>query len=124
MTVRRETGADRIRLTPNYSVDLDSLDPDWEIGRNSGQDVYLGSGADSLYTYNGTDLAPVPTTTPDFATCQKPLPYGTRIKLESLQVPASYCVRTSERRYAFLTVLDVTGPVVLDVTVWDPPRPA
>lgn len=124
-TVRRTTGADRIELAPGYAVDLDSQATDWEISRGSdGQDVEFSGGACCLNANNNTELAPVSIVTPDVATCQKPLPFYSQIQLASLDVPAHFCVRTSEGRYAFLTVLAKTPTLVLDVTVWDPPRPS
>lgn len=122
-TVRRQTDV-RIELARDYGVDLDSQATDWETSRSSqGQDLDFYSGG-YLNARNNTELAPVPTATPDVATCQKPLPYYGSIELATLDLPAHYCVRTSEGRYAFLTVLAKTPTLVLDVTVWDPPRPS
>jgi eukaryotic-like serine/threonine-protein kinase len=120
--VRRRTGADRIRLAPGYAVDLDSLADDWAVQRGNG-DLYLEQSGTQIDVQNG-DLSPVSGTTADYATCARATTYYSRVDLRNLTVPSSYCVRTSENRYAFFAVLDTTGPVVLDVTVWDPPRPA
>jgi hypothetical protein len=47
--------------------------------------------------------------------------YYTDISLRNVTLPGSYCLKTSEGRTAFVTIVDTSGPVVLKVTVWDPP---
>lgn len=34
----------------------------------------------------------------------------------------SFCARTSDRRFAFVAIVDPKVPVALDITIWDPPR--
>ncbi|MGH3896669.1 MAG: serine/threonine protein kinase [Pseudonocardiaceae bacterium] len=123
VTVRRQSGDRPLRLTANYYADLDSLAPDWEVANRGvdGADLYLDSSGSTLYSKNGADFAPV-SGPPDYTTCQKETAYFPGINVNDDRSGFSFCVRTSNRRFAFVTIVDPKMPVALDITIWDPPR--
>jgi hypothetical protein len=105
-------------------VDLDSTDPTW--------DAHDGGGYGDLYydpphgiRLGNSDLAYVGGAG-SYETCAIQSGYtGEAINGTNLRTGTSACVRTSEKRYALITITKlVTNParqVQLEVTVWDPP---
>jgi hypothetical protein len=125
--VRRATGTEAITLRPSYGVDLDNnTSPNWAVavgGANNGRDVGSGSSADRLY-FTG-DYAVV-TGAPEYATCARETGY-TRggIELGSLQTGDNICVRTSEDRYALVTIVTAAEQAIqFRAVVWDPVIPS
>jgi hypothetical protein len=124
--VRRTTEGKSLPLTisDRYMVDLDSTDPTW--------DAHDGGGYGDLYydpphgiRLGNSDLAYVGGAG-SYETCAIQSGYtGEAINGTNLRTGTSACVRTSEKRYALITITKlVTNParqVQLEVTVWDPP---
>lgn len=125
--IRRETGAQPIRLTDRYSADLDSVEPDWGVTDMFGGDTdvrlqpYSAPSSDSLDAYNGAEFAPVEGG-PDLATCERATEYYSGLQLDDTAPGYSFCARTNGGRYAFVTILDPAEPVQLDVVVWEKPQ--
>lgn len=117
VTVRRASGDRPLSFAPRYDVDLDSLAQDWSINDPSAEKDIENFASGS---YLGGDFSPV-TGTADIAECVRATVYISQIELEQIDPGASYCVRTSGGRFAWMTVLDAAQPVTLDITVWDPP---
>lgn len=125
VTVRRQSGDRPLRLTAGYQADLDSLAPDWEVASRgvNGADIHLVKEISyyKLASENGVDFAPV-SGPPAYTTCQNATAYYSGINLNDDRSGYSFCARTSNRRFAFVTIVDPKVPVALDITIWDPPR--
>ena len=125
--VLRSTGENPLTLTAGYSADLDTMDPAWDVeysARNARLDINF-SGSFGLISQSATDLALVDGPA-SYDTCLKATGYTKDSVEDQLQAGSTVCVRTSEKRYAFLTVKklvprDNPDKIQLDVTVWDPP---
>ncbi len=129
VTERRTTGSDPITLRPSYGVDLDDTTSlNWNVGTGciglcDGRDVgFQGDG--SAVNFVG-DYAVVsgPVT---YATCARETAY-TRGGIErgSLRTGETVCVRTSENRYAVVTIGGASEQAMqLRLTVWDPQIPS
>ncbi|MDN5920664.1 MAG: hypothetical protein L0I76_37115, partial [Pseudonocardia sp.] len=124
VAVRRQSEIP-LTISLEYSVDLDSAQPNWKI-----QSGNTGPGVDVMYyeTRQGKDDGLIQGAGGDVArvqgsrsyrTCEAATGYTGEVKAAPW---ASYCVRTSERRFAYLTVRsEGAGQGVFDVVVWDPP---
>lgn len=117
---RRTSGAEAITLRPNYGVDLDdSTSPNWKVGVGCcGRDVGFAYDTSRLYISN--DYAVV-TGPPQYATCSHETGYTNgALERGSLHAGETLCVRTSESRYAFVTVVGVSDQAFqFQATVWD-----
>jgi serine/threonine protein kinase len=124
--VRRTTvGGNPLTLSENYSADLDTRDPAWDVALfaastpsaryDIGVPIY-----EALDNNTKSDLAVV-SGPRSFGTCRSATGYSGSV--EGLRAGKKVCVKTSERRLAFITIKKVeVGPqIVFDVTVWDPP---
>jgi hypothetical protein len=122
VTVRRTTGPGAITLRPSYGVDLDDdTSPNWSVGRGCcGRDVGWDGSGSVLYISN--DYAVMPATA-DYTACSHETAYTTGpVERGSLQPDENICVRTSDNRYALVTIVAVSDQAVqFRATVWDPP---
>ena len=125
--VRRTTEAEPITLRPSFGVDLDNITSEnWAVaagGTGSGRDVAPNSNGDTLYFIG--DYAVV-TGAPEYATCARETGY-TRggIEIGSLQPDDNICVRTSENRYALVTIVTAAEQAIrFRAVVWDPVIPS
>jgi hypothetical protein len=120
--VRRTTGTGSITLRPSYGVDLDNnTSPNWAVtgdGLANGHDIAWRWDASSL---NFTGDFAVVTGAPEYETCAVETGY-TRggIDRGSLQAGENICVRTSEDRYALVTVVGADEQAFeFRTVVWD-----
>jgi hypothetical protein len=128
--VRRSTGSHRLTLADGDAADLDSMDPAWGVhdkpALRRGYDIQFADGG--LIGRAGTEFAPV-SGHPSYKTCINAIGSYIRDVYPGMQL----CVRTNEKRLAFLTVKNVMKvkentsqafpiQIQLDVTVWDPPH--
>jgi hypothetical protein len=126
--VRRSTGDRLITLSRGYSADLDSMNPNWDVGyaeTESRFDVsFSGGGAGELHGDAKSDFAVVGGT-PTVETCRSATGYINRLDSDEARVGVNLCMRTSERRFASIYIEKVIGEnrdqIQLRVTVWDPP---
>jgi hypothetical protein len=120
--VRRSTGDKVLTLTDGYSADLDSTDPSWDVKYDENQYKDIELYYRGLIAENG-DMAVV-SGAPRYETCRDATAYQAEIEESALDSGLKVCIRTSEKRHAFVTVKKVTDEgnrVQLDVVVWDPP---
>jgi hypothetical protein len=127
VTVRRSTGKNPLVLSDRYYADLDSTDPSWDVHPDETGDFDIG-----FYGYNqgaglraggNSDLAVV-SGSANYDTCLKATSYESEI--EPITPGSKICVRTSDQRFAFITVdklslADTPESIELSVVVWDPP---
>jgi hypothetical protein len=109
-------------------ADFDSMNPAWDV-RNSGfsdrQDVFWDHGG-RLSGFRGGEFAVV-SGSADYEICSTATGYRTSLDLREAQPGMNLCVRTSENRYALVTIKKIVGgedlrrQVQLGVVVWDPP---
>jgi hypothetical protein len=120
VAVRRSTGKNPITLTDQYAADLDSKDGGWAVANaaaNSDWDIEFewgGLGA-------AEDLAMVKGPV-KYETCQNATGYRVTLDEKYVESGTRLCVRTSEDRFAFVTIKDVDSDpaqIALDVTVWE-----
>jgi hypothetical protein len=122
INVRRSTGDKVLTLTADYSADLDSMPPGWGVKfeENDYKDIEVHHS--NLVSENG-DMAIV-SGAPKYETCQDATAYQFEVEWRYVRPGLKVCVRTSENRYAFVTVKKFnkeTDDIQLDVVVWDPP---
>lgn len=135
VTVRRQTGNVPIKLKVGYGVDLDdNVSPNWSAkfgpaGSSAGYGsdiVYEGTtglGADGLEFNQDAALE---NGSVGYATCAEETGYFSDSisvgDLENdLRAGKKICVRTSQNRYALITLVSVsTSQLVVSATVWDP----
>jgi hypothetical protein len=124
--VRRSTGSRRLILTNGETADLDSMDPTWGVHRKpdpkNGYDIEFAYG--DLYFGSRTFFAKVGGQ-PSYKTCLTAIAYYS----PGVSPGSELCVRTNEKRLAFLTVkkikenasqdFPVREQIQLDVTVWE-----
>ncbi|SDG82462.1 DUF1707 domain-containing protein [Pseudonocardia oroxyli] len=118
--VRRATNGQSITLTPGYRVDLDDLtSPNWLASNGCCGDVYFDSG--SRYVTFNDDYA-VMSGPADYAACTQATAYATgSVERGGLTPGKQFCVRTTEDRFAVVTVEGTTEQAFqFSVTVWDP----
>jgi hypothetical protein len=126
-TIRRQTSnAAPLRMDHRgRGPDIDSIAPDWGIANGDGRDIgfgYYGSGL--IHADAGASFSPV-SGSPDPMICLAATEQSEDIHT-NIDPNSTYCMRTSEGRLAWLVVVDAGNrdpyrPVVLQVTVWDPP---
>lgn len=121
VAVRRTTiGKHPLTLTHQYAADLDSMDPGWAVADASGQsDWDIQFQWDELVG-GDSDIAVV-TGPAKYETCQDATGYSLNVDPKYVEAGTDLCVRTSQQRFAFVTIKDVKsdpGRIVLDVTVW------
>lgn len=117
--IRRQTGSNPLRLSSNTMVDLDSMEPNWDVSRfpsldpgvdfNSGSRWILPSRS-SFYLVSGEA---------SYAACQAATVQVTSIDLNDRGNATEFCVLTSEGRFAFVRVVDAHDPVAFDIIVWE-----
>jgi hypothetical protein len=119
--VRRSTGNKLLTLSGEYSADLDSMDAAWDVERTtSGEDMDVLFYHGDLYAENG-DLSIV-SAAAKYETCRATTGYEESIYRTDLDPGLKVCFRTSEKRYAFVTVKKVSearNQIELSVTVWE-----
>jgi hypothetical protein len=121
--LRRSTGDNPITLRPGFSVDLDdATGPNWSVGQ-SYQDFKYISGSPSYLNLRYSELAPV-SKQPDYATCAVETRYSDEnVPREAIKKGAHFCLMTSERRFAGLSIVTISDDeVTFNAEVWDPPR--
>lgn len=122
-TVRRTTGAVAITLRPSYSLDLDdNTSPNWSVGAGCCGPNDIGLNSDASQVYISDDYA-VETGFPGYATCAQETGYTNgALERGSLKSGENLCVRTSEHRYALVTIVSASDQAVqFRAVVWDPP---
>jgi hypothetical protein len=118
--IRRQSGGNPIRLSLDTEVDLDSMEPNWNVSRFP----YGGSGSDLYYSWNGRVEQTRSTYYPvigeaSYAICQAATAQVRSIDLNDRGNATEFCLLTSEGRLAFVRVVDVHDPVAFDVIVWE-----
>ncbi|WP_334607832.1 hypothetical protein [Micromonospora sp. CPCC 205546] len=110
-----------VTLSLSYSLDLDSTAPNWNVqyGYSSGQgvDVHLSRGSPPVRTPG--DVVVIDGT-PSESACETSVTRQNEILSEQLRTGQSFCVRTTERRWAWLTVkrYEPGKTLTFDVIVW------
>jgi hypothetical protein len=118
-----------LTLSLNYKADLDSQNSNWDVvspAYGSRFDIGFNSVGLGGYSSSGNDAAIV-SGPASYETCSAATNYSKAYITRSKATPGmNLCVRTSEKRYAFLTIKkllprDSATQIELDVRVWDPP---
>ncbi|MFG2008369.1 hypothetical protein ACGFNF_04775 [Micromonospora sp. NPDC048868] len=110
-----------VTLSMSYSLDLDSTVTNWKVqyGYSLGQglDVYLNRGSPPVRTPG--DVVVVDGT-PSESACETSVTRQNDILSEQLRTDQSFCVRTTEKRWAWLTVkrYEPGKTLTFDVIVW------
>lgn len=123
VTVRRSTGKDLLTISDGYTADLDSRNPAWDVKYDRDYDNYDIELYHGALSGNDTDFAIV-SGQPSYETCQNATAYAEEISRDDIEPSISACIRTTDKRYAFITFKKVVhdpDKIQLDVTVWDPP---
>jgi hypothetical protein len=120
--VRRSTGDKVLTLSNAYEIDLDSMDRDLGVHYSD-----VDPDRDLAYDWGGLngagDMAIISGPV-KYETCQDATAYKQGVDEDELENGLKICVRTSEKRYAFVTIKKIIGDrdqLQLGVTVWDPP---
>jgi hypothetical protein len=116
-----------LTLSYGYSADLDALTPAWDVqysASNARFDIKYMGGA-GIGGVSASDFAVV-TGPASYTTCLNATGYTRGIPRHEMQPGVTACVRTSEKRLAFITISkliprDSPRQVQLDLVVWDPP---
>lgn len=122
-TVRRTTGAVAITLRPSYSLNLDDdTSPNWSVSAGCCGPNDIGLNSDASQVYISDDYA-VETGSPGYATCAHETAYTDgAVERGSLKPGENLCVRTSEHRYALVTIVSASDQAIqFRAVVWDPP---
>ena len=121
VTERRTTDGMAITLRPSYGVDLDDdTSPNWGVSRGSFvRDVTLSGDASEVTIDSDYALM---TGSPDYAACARETAYTSgSIERGTLQSGANLCVRTTDSRFALITIVSVSEQSLqFQATVWDP----
>jgi hypothetical protein len=126
-TWRSTKGKSPLTLSLGYGADIDSKNPAWDVeyaAREQRFDLQLGTV--DLGPYVKSDLAVV-SGRAAYETCSDATGYTKNgIRRREAKPGMSFCLRTSEKRLAFITIKklspqDLPTQIQLDVTVWDPP---
>jgi hypothetical protein len=127
VTVRRSTGDHPLALSESYSADLDSMNPGWDVKYAATMSRFDISYAREgwLHGRSSSDLAIV-SATASYDVCSTATSYRPSLDIDEVKKGINMCVRTSEKRFAFMTIKKLVGgdhpnEIQLDVTVWDPP---
>jgi hypothetical protein len=123
VTVRRSTGKDLLTISDGYTADLDSRNPAWDVKYDRDYDNYDIELYHGGLSGNDTDFAIV-SGQPSYETCQNATAYAEEISRDDIEPSISACVRTTDKRYAFITFKKVVhdpDKIQLAVVVWDPP---
>jgi hypothetical protein len=120
--VRRTTeGHKPLILSSSYFADLDSLNPAWDVAGSPVSDHDVSFTGSRFSARSNTDIA-VAQGPKSYETCETATAYFDYYEADELSPNTHLCWRTSERRYAYVTVKKVTRSTIqLEVTVWDPP---
>jgi hypothetical protein len=102
----------------NPAWDVSSEDKEgWDLGFAS-----IGVGGLSINRHE-SDLAVV-SGPQSYDTCERATEYSGGLYHEDLKEGLTACVKTSESRFAYITIKKLVGDrekIQLEVTVWDPP---
>jgi hypothetical protein len=96
--------------------------PGWDVKFEENEYKDIEVHHSNLVSENG-DMAIV-SGAPKYETCQDATAYQAEVEWNYVRPGLKVCVRTSENRYAFVTVKKFnvdSQEIQLDVTVWDPP---
>jgi hypothetical protein len=126
--VRRSTDSSKpLTLSQAYSADLDTTNPAWDVEYAGNEERFdIEYDHSSLTALSPSDLAIV-SGSARYETCRDATGYTEEVDWRKIKPGLGVCVRTSEKRFAFLTVKKLVGDIdnpeaiQLDVTVWDPP---
>jgi hypothetical protein len=121
--VRRTS--ERLTLSSGDAVDLDSMNPAWDVGPGVGEDwdiEYMGDGILAANPAQSTlsDASGPPT----YSGCRDALS-SDRHLVSNVAPHSELCVRTTGRRFAHLRVVNELGDgdrIQLAVKVWDRPQ--
>ena len=119
MARRQSTGNNPLTLSSGYRADLDSTDPAWDV-QSEGADRHM----DIVFSYGKLrEISPTLRSFQDRPNMRHG--YKKFLDEDETRSGTSLCVRTSESRFAFVTIKKVRGEgssaqIQLDVTVWDP----
>ncbi|MBQ1027171.1 hypothetical protein [Micromonospora sp. C95] len=107
-----------VELSSSYALDLDSVAENWNVERTNlsrGRDVMLSYGV--LRT---TADVVVVDGEPEHAKCENAVTRQRNIGGEQLRAGQSFCVHTSEKRWAWITLRRYapSESITFDVTVW------
>jgi hypothetical protein len=102
------------------------MNPLWGMkNRKDGYDIqFFSSGNGQLLANSDASDIAVVTGPPRYDTCMNVTGYSMKLTAYHVTPGVKACVRTSERRYAFLKIKKVSrdrGQIQFDATVWDPP---
>jgi hypothetical protein len=105
--VRRSTGKNPLILTDDHYVDLDSKNPNWDVqqGFPEGLDIGMwgyGVGDGAGLNVGKESESAVVSGPANYDTCSTATNYTGDI--QKAKPDKSICVRTSENRYAFITI--------------------
>ena len=127
VTVRRSSGDNPLALSQSYSADLDSMNPGWDVKYAATLSRFdIGYAREGwLSARSSSDLAIV-SDTASYDVCSTATSYRQSLDRNEVKEGINLCVRTSEKRYAFMTIKKLVGgdyptEIQLDVIVWNPP---
>jgi hypothetical protein len=121
--VRRSTESNLLTLSDGYNADLDSRNPAWDVSYHRDYDNFDIELYHGGLIGNDTDFAIV-SGQPSYGTCQNATDYAEEISKDDVEPGVSACIRTTDKRYAFITFKKVVrdpDKFQLAVVVWDPP---
>jgi hypothetical protein len=127
VTERRSTGEHPLALSQSYSADLDSMNPGWDVKYAATASRFdIGYAREGwLSGRSSSDLAIV-SGEASYDVCSTATSYRKSLDRDEVKKGINLCVRTSEKRYAFMTIKKLVGgdypsEIQLDVVVWNPP---
>jgi hypothetical protein len=127
VTVRRSTADYPLTLSGGYSADLDSMNSAWDVKYAATISRFdLSFNSVGLSGHSKSDLAVV-SGPASYETCSNATAYSEGgVSRNEAKPGMKLCARTSEKRYAFITIKkllpkDYPKEIQLDVTVWNPP---
>jgi hypothetical protein len=125
VTLRRSTEDNPLVLTAGYAPDLDSKVGNWDVQEAYQGQMVLRKDVHFTAAALSGDLAVV-SGSDNYETCQNATAYQPRVTKYELEPGMKLCVRTTEKRLAFVAIKKISGSgsskqIGLDVKVWDPP---
>lgn len=115
--VSRTSGNKPILLTDDYTVDLDSHEPDWGAERVEDSSGGYDLNYSASYLWAAKDIAPA-TAQATVDDCVR-AGYHSYIGASDLVTDAAFCVKTTSGGYARVVIIAKdSGQLTLDVVVW------
>jgi hypothetical protein len=117
--VLRQTGGHPVTISGNYSIDLDSRSANWGVGpgRQPNGDIFVLSPTNAVFPYG--DFIRV-SERASYSDCENSTERSRgNIPDDERQANATFCVRTSDGRWARVTLRTISPKISVDILVWD-----